>query len=46
MMGTGSFSTALSVALRDVDHSLPSSAEVKKEYELYFLSPPKRHHTV
>jgi hypothetical protein len=23
---------------RDADHSLPSSAEVKKEYELYFLS--------
>jgi hypothetical protein len=24
---------------RDTDHSPPSSAEVKNEYELYFLSP-------
>jgi hypothetical protein len=28
---------------RDADHSLPSSAEVKNEQELYLLSPKRPH---
>jgi hypothetical protein len=28
---------------RDADHSPPSSAEVKYEYELYLLSPRRLH---
>jgi hypothetical protein len=28
---------------RDADHSLPSSAEVVNEWELYFLSPKRLH---
>jgi hypothetical protein len=38
-MGTGSFPGDNSRPGRDADHSPPSSAEVKNEYELYILSP-------
>jgi hypothetical protein len=31
---------------RDANYSPPSSAEVENEYELYLLSPPKRHRGV
>jgi hypothetical protein len=39
-MGTGDpFPGGKSRPGRDADHSLPSGAEVKNEYELYLLSP-------
>jgi hypothetical protein len=39
-MGTGgSFAGGKALPGRDTDHSPPSSAEVKNEYELYLLSP-------
>jgi hypothetical protein len=39
-MGTGGpFPSGKALPGRDADHSPPSSAEVKYEYELYFLSP-------
>jgi hypothetical protein len=39
-IGTGGpFSGAKERPGRDADHSLPSSAEVEYEYELYILSP-------
>jgi hypothetical protein len=40
LMGTGGFFPGGKVRPgRDADHSPPSSAEVKYEYELYLLSP-------
>jgi hypothetical protein len=39
-MGTGGlFPGGKALPGRDVDHSLPSSAEIKNEQELYLLSP-------
>jgi hypothetical protein len=39
-MGTGGLSLGVKAQLgRDADHSPPSSAEVKYEWELYLLSP-------
>jgi hypothetical protein len=41
-MGTGgSFPGGKARPERDADHTPPSSAEVKKEYELYLLSLPR-----
>jgi hypothetical protein len=42
-MGTGCSSAAGEVRPgRDADHLPPSSSEIKKEWELYLLSPKKR----
>jgi hypothetical protein len=38
-LGTGDFSRDKTRPGRDADHSTPSSAEVKNEWQLYFLSP-------
>jgi hypothetical protein len=43
-MGTGgSFPGGKALPGRDADNSLPSSAVVKKDWELYLLSPKRLH---